>query len=86
MKIQDMTDEQLKSEYLTLYNQIEINDCYNTQDVLRYELIGQQLEERGYEIVQGLPEIIKKEDEEAVVEDHDRKAGLYGPEYKDEKF
>jgi len=87
MKIQDMTDDQLQSEYLTLYNQIEVVECFNSQDIYRYELVGQELDKRGFDIVQSSPTFVKRseEDDETVVEDKDRKNGLSGAEYEGEK-
>lgn len=86
-KLKDMTVKQLKSDYLKLYNQIEIVDCFGTKDIIRYQAIAQELEKRGYEIQEGQPTFVKKDEEEnEVTEDKDRKNGLYGPEYKGERF
>ncbi len=59
-----MTDEQLKSEYLTLYNQIEVAECWSCQDVLRYDLVGSELDKRGFEVVEGQPSFVKREEVE----------------------
>ena len=60
MQIEDMTDKQLQLEYLRLHNLIEVVRCFSAIDARRYDLIGQQLEKIGYEIVRGEPTFIKK--------------------------
>ena len=51
MRISEMSDEKLMERYASLHNSIEVHDVYNTQDILEYELISQELEKRNIEVV-----------------------------------
>jgi len=62
--IKELTTKELQDEYCSLHYSIEVNDVYNKWDLVRYELIAQELEERGYEIQQGAPSFVKEEEEE----------------------
>ena len=50
MKIKDITDKNLKSEYQCLYSSVNDIECFSANDVTRLELLGRELERRGYEI------------------------------------
>jgi hypothetical protein len=48
MSVKDLTLDQLKSEWYNL-EEIVDNNC-NVQNIIRFELLSKELENRGYEI------------------------------------
>jgi len=61
MRLADMTDEELISEYKGLYEAICTVDCYAVADIVRLLSIGKELERRGYTEVD-IDEESKEED------------------------
>ena len=56
--VDEMSDEELKREYLALWDAIYVSDCYSTYDVIRLMAIADELERRGYELVEKI--VIRK--------------------------
>jgi len=46
----ELNDQELQSEYKSLHHSINVIDCFNSKDILRMEILGQELEQRGFEI------------------------------------
>jgi hypothetical protein len=59
MKLKEMTDEQLKNEYISYWETINVVECYGTRDLMWIDSVERELRRRGFEIYQGLPEIKK---------------------------
>jgi hypothetical protein len=49
MSVKDLTLDSLKKEW----NQLEqtVEQCFNVKDIIRFELLSKELEQRGYEII-----------------------------------
>jgi len=50
MKIKDASTEELKRDYTSLYGSVVVADVYNSQDIIRMEIIEQELDKRGIEV------------------------------------
>lgn len=50
MDLNQMTDEQLKKEFESLYDMIYRIGCYSISDLKLYHQIGIELESRGYKL------------------------------------
>lgn len=51
-KLEEMTDEELKRQFISLYESIYVSECFGSRDVLELEMIARELERRGYEITE----------------------------------
>jgi len=59
-EIKDMTDKELKDEYLAYYESIYIVECYSARDMMWLDALGRELHRRGFTITQGQPVISEK--------------------------
>lgn len=50
-KINKLTDKELQSEYKSLHYSIDMVDCFGSKDILRMELLEQELQQRGFQII-----------------------------------
>jgi len=55
-KLSEMTDEELKDSYLSLYESIHIVECFGSRDIVELAAIEGELIKRGYVIRESLPE------------------------------
>ena len=63
MTYNEMTDEQLISEYRGLYQAIYEIECYGSHDIMNLDNLASELMSRGYTITMK-PEIYKEEEDE----------------------
>jgi len=52
VKIRDMSDEQLIELFKGLYEAIYVAECYGAADLVLIEAVAEELERRGYKIVE----------------------------------
>jgi hypothetical protein len=50
--VDEMSDEDLKREYLALWDALYVSECYSTYDIARFRAVAEELEHRGYELTE----------------------------------
>jgi len=60
MSLEKMTDKQLKDRYISLWESINVIECFGSRDVLECEMIARELEKRGYEVSEARKPRIRK--------------------------
>jgi hypothetical protein len=48
----EMSDEELKSRYISLWESVFVVECFGSKDLIELEAIAQELERRGYEVTE----------------------------------
>jgi hypothetical protein len=61
----------LQSEYQSLFQLIHVIQCFGTKDCLNLELVGSELERRGYDIQEGATVTFVKEDTDEDTEEEE---------------
>lgn len=59
LELKELSMDDLKNRYRTIYNMVNILDCYNSEDILCLTLMAEELANRGITIseVLGMPQI-----------------------------
>jgi hypothetical protein len=52
MSLSEMSDEELKRRFISLWQSVYEFECYGSHDLIELEVIAQELERRGYEITE----------------------------------
>jgi hypothetical protein len=55
-----MSDEELKQELLSLWESIFLSDCYGLNDLIRFLVVKDELERRGYKLMEKRILVIRK--------------------------
>jgi len=58
--LKEMSDEELKERYLSLYECIFIVECFGSRDCLEFYAIENELVDRGFTFQEQLPKIVKE--------------------------
>jgi hypothetical protein len=60
MSLSEMSDEELKRRYVSLWESVFVVECFGSKDLLELEAIAQELENRGYEVTETRKPRIRK--------------------------
>jgi hypothetical protein len=60
MSLREMSDEELKNRYISLWESVYVLECYSSRDLIELEAIAQELERRGYEVTESRKPRIRK--------------------------
>jgi len=60
MSLSEMSDEELKNRYISLWESIFVVECYGSRDLIDMEAIAQELERRGYQVTESRKPRIRK--------------------------
>ena len=56
-----MSDEELINRYISLYESVNIVECFGSRDVTELYVVEGELLKRGYEFREQVPEVVKAE-------------------------